>query len=74
MVNGGDAPHYAIVFPMKGGADMAPLEPSFEQMLEKAFGKFEAREILEGFGKTIARNWSEVLVYRPELSYRPSGK
>jgi len=74
LVNGGEQPHFVLVIPHENWASMAEPEVSFPAMLEKAFGRLEAGAILEGFGKTIKSQSSEMLQYRPELSYRPTAK
>lgn len=74
LANGGEGPHYVIVLPHNSWADMANPELSFDAMLEKAVGKHEADELTQTFNKSLAHTWSEVLVYRPDLSYRPAGR
>lgn len=71
LEDGGEGPHYALVISMKGWADLAGPTPSFEEMLEKAVGRHDAEELTHSFGKTVKREWTETLRYRPDLSYNP---
>lgn len=74
LASGGEQPHFALVLPRNSWADMAPPEVSFQAMLEKAYGKAEAESLSQSLDKSIKREWSETLVYRPDLSYRPAAK
>jgi hypothetical protein len=74
LVNGGEQPHFVLVLPHNSYAEMAPQEVSFEAMLEKAYGREDANALLRSLEKTIKRQWSEIIVYRPDLSYRPAAK
>lgn len=74
LANGGEHPHFALVLPLHSWADMAGPEVTFDAMLEKGLGRQEAAALLRSFGKSIHREWSEVLVHRPDLSYRPAAK
>lgn len=71
LANGGDGPHYVLVIPHNSFAEMADPEPSFPVMLEKALGRHDAEELMHGLDKSIAKQSSELLTYRPDLSYRP---
>ena len=71
MANGGDNPHFTLVLPLLGWADMEEPETPFPAMLEKAFGRTDAAAIMEIFNRTVVREYSEVLRYRPDLSYVP---
>ncbi len=74
LVSGGEAPHFVLVLPKNSWAEMAEPEVSFDAMLEKAFGRQEAESLVRTLDKTIQREWSEMLTYRPDLSYRPTTK
>ncbi len=74
LINGGERPHYVLVLPRNSYADMAPPEVSFNAMLEKAFGREEAESLQRKFGNSVRREWTEILVYRADLSYRPAAK
>ncbi len=71
LVNGGEQPHYVLIIPHDNWASMADLEPSFDAMLEKALGRHEAEAVTKSFDHSVAKQWSEMLTYRPDLSYMP---
>jgi hypothetical protein len=48
---------------------MAEPEMSFPAMLAKALGPYEAGVIDAAFGQASKSQWSEMLVYRPDLSH-----
>lgn len=72
LVNGGEGPHFVLVLPRNSYADMAEPEMSFPAMLTKAFGPYEAQVIDGAFGQASKSQWSELLVYRPDLSHVPT--
>jgi hypothetical protein len=72
LVNGGEGPHFVLVLPHNSYAEMAEPEMSFPAMLTKAFGPYEAGVILDGFGQASKSQWSELQVFRPELSHIPT--
>lgn len=74
LVNGGEGPHYVLVIPLRSWADMKEPEPSFDMMLEKALGKHEAEEVMKSVDRATKRQWSEIIVYRPDLSHIPAKK
>jgi len=69
--NGGEHPTYVLVFPHKNWADLEPPEPTFPAMLEKAYGRDEAESILKLFNKSVHGVRSEIIAFRPDLSYLP---
>ncbi len=71
LVNGGEQPHYIIIIPHDNWASMADLEPSFDVMLEKALGRHEAAAVTKALDDSVAKQWSEIQTYRPDLSYMP---
>jgi hypothetical protein len=71
--SGGAHPTFVLVLPMENWADMAPIEPSFPAMIIEAYGPEEGTALLETFGKTIKKQWSQIHQYRPDLSYVPAG-
>jgi hypothetical protein len=72
LVNGGEEPHYVLVIPHDNWADMAEPTPSLQAMLEKTLGRHEAEILFQSFDRSVAREWSEMAVYRPDLSYIPA--
>lgn len=74
LVSGGPGPQMTLVLPHDNWADFKEPEPSFPQMLENAYGKDEAQAILKSFGTTVESERSEIIRYRPDLSYRPAAQ
>jgi hypothetical protein len=72
LQNGGEGPHFVLVLPHNSFAEMAEPEMSFPAMPTKAFGPYEAGVILDGFGQATKSQWSELEVYRPDLSHVPA--
>jgi hypothetical protein len=71
LQDGGEGPHYVLFLNMKGWADLAEQNPSFDVMLEKAVGRHDAESLTHSFDQTIKKEWTETLLYRPDLSYIP---
>jgi hypothetical protein len=67
--NGGEGPHFVLVLPRASWADMAEPEVSFPAMLTKAFGPYEAGQVLDAIGQASRSQRSEILRYRPDLSH-----
>lgn len=72
LVDGGEQPTYVLVTPMKGLADLEPLEPPFPAMLEKAYGRSDADAVMKAFNDSIVSQRSHIEQHRPDLSYRPA--
>lgn len=72
LVNGGETPHLVLVLPRESYAEMAEPELSFDGMLTKAFGSYEAGVIQGAIAQSTKSQWSELLVYRPDLSHVPA--
>jgi len=70
--NGGEGPHFVLVLPRDSWADMAEPELSFPAMLTKAFGPVETGQILGAMSSSTKSESSEMLLYRPDLSYVPA--
>jgi len=71
LVDGGEQPHYVLVFYMNGWADLAEPDPSFDAMMEKTVGKHDADALSHVFDTSIQKEWTETIRFRPELSYIP---
>jgi hypothetical protein len=74
LVNGGEEPAFVLALPRKNFADMAPPSMSFDAMLEQALGREEARSVSSRLNSTLRGTHSELIRYRPDLSYEPAGK
>jgi hypothetical protein len=55
-------------------ADFAGPEKSLEQMVSESVGPYEAVELLQGVRANTVRTYSELLQFRPDLSYMPPMK
>jgi hypothetical protein len=71
LYNGGEHPTYVFVFPHKNWADFEPPEQTFRAMLEKAYGRDEADSILKLWDKSVRGVRSQIIAFRPDLSYSP---
>ncbi len=71
-VSGGKLGTYTLVLPHKNWADYQDPEKSFEAMLEEVYGRVEAEKLLKAFTKSVLSESSQILRFRPELSYTPS--
>jgi hypothetical protein len=74
LVNGGTAGTYVLSIPHKSWADFGdkPDVKPFRDMLKEAFGQAEADSIVERFDRSVERESSEIIQFRPDLSYLPS--
>jgi hypothetical protein len=71
LVSGTKQPAYILALAQENWADLAPPERSYPAMLEEAYGRQEAEAILKTFDKTIKSQYSEIFLYRPDLSHIP---
>lgn len=74
VIVGGEGPIFNVVLPMNQWADMNPPETPFEAAIEKAVGRREAESLLRSFLESIEGQRTEILRYRPDLSYVPEGQ
>jgi len=74
LMDGGEHPTFVLSIAMNGFADLAPAETPFPAMLAKAYGEFEAGEVLKAIDRSVKSVRSEVIKYRPDLSYAPAAK
>jgi hypothetical protein len=74
LYNGGEHPTYVFAFPHKNWADFEPPEQTFRAMLEKVYGHDEAESILKLWDKSVHSERSEIIAFRPDLSYVPAAK
>src|SRR5208282_3120006 len=73
LVNGGQTGEFVLSLPRKSWADFEdkPDVKPFRDMLKEAFGQAEADSIVERFDHSIEKESSEIIRYRPDLSYLP---
>lgn len=67
-VSGGKGNQVMIVSPRKNFADMAPKEPKFIDIMNKAMGEEETKAFLAEWSQTYYVGQNSLLKYRPKLS------
>lgn len=72
LIVGGDTPQLSLVLPMQKWADMNPPERPFVEVLEEILGRREAQALLDSIMDAIQSERSDILQFRPDLSYTPS--
>ncbi len=73
LVNGGQAGEFVLSLPRKSWADFAePEVKPFRDMLKEAFGQAEADSIVDRIDHSVEKETSEIIQFRPDLSYLPS--
>ena len=71
LVSGGDGPHYVLSTARDSMAAFAGPEKSLIDGLSEAVGARRAAELLETTRNATKRTYTEILAYRPEMSYLP---
>jgi hypothetical protein len=71
-VSGGEIGTYTLVLPHKNWADFKDPDKPFPAMLEEVYGRVEAGKLLKVLTKTVRSESSQILRFRPDLSYTPS--
>ena len=75
LVNGGDGPTWVISQARDKFADFNPPEgKTFAEMLEEQLGKDESRLRQEMSDASVQSVFTEIIAYRPDLSYVPAAK
>jgi hypothetical protein len=72
LANGGEGPHFIVVTDRASWADMEPLSKTLDDAMAEAYGKEEGAALLASLRKTFRRINSEMLIYRPDMSYVPA--
>lgn len=67
-VSGGYGNAVKLVSPRKNFADMAPKEPAFMDIMQKAMGEEEARAFMTNWSKTYKSGQNMLLKWEPKLS------
>jgi quinol monooxygenase YgiN len=67
-VSGGDGNSTTLISPRKSFADMAPKEPSFYDVLNKAMGEEEAKTFLADWSTTYKSGQNQLIKILPEQS------
>jgi len=73
-VSGGSGNSVILVSPRKSFADMAPKEPSFIDVMNKAMGEEETQAFLAEWGQSYKSGQNQLLKYRSDLSDYGDGK
>jgi hypothetical protein len=73
LVDGGYSPTYVVVLPRADWAGFAPGETTFGAAIREEYGD-EAAGIFEALSGSVAKQWSETIAYRPDLSYVPASE
>ena len=71
MTNGGEGPQYVLVTDRNSYKDFRPVETSLDEVMEQVYGKEEGDAVMINVRKTFTHVYSELLRYRPDLSYSP---
>jgi hypothetical protein len=71
MTNGGEGPQYVLVTDRNSYQDFNPVETSLDEVMEQVYGKEQGDAIMSNVRKTFTHVYSELLRYRPDLSYIP---
>jgi hypothetical protein len=74
LVNGGEGSRWMLVLPHYSWEELAEPPVSFSDMLAQAYGSKQAKSILDSLDSVTVREESEIIVYRPDLSYVPGQK
>ena len=74
LANGGPTGTYVLVLPRSSWADFEdkPDVKPFRDMLKDAFGQAEADSIVDRIDASVQSETSEIIQFRPDLSYLPS--
>ena len=74
LANGGPGGTYVLVLPHANWADFEdkPEMKPFPEMLKEAFGPAEADSITKRFDSSVESTTSEIIQFRPDLSYLPN--
>jgi hypothetical protein len=74
LANGGPVGTYVLVLPRANWADFEekPGMKPFPEMLKEAFGQEEADSITKRFDASVESETSEIVQFRPDLSYLPN--
>jgi len=73
LANGGPTGLYVLVLPHNNWADFEdkPDVKPFRDMLKEAFGQAEADSIVDRIDHSVEKETSEIIQFRPDLSYLP---
>ncbi len=74
IASGGDTGTWVLVLPRNSWADFGdqPNVKPFREMLKEAFGQAEADSIVDRIDNSVSSETSEIIQFRPDLSYLPA--
>lgn len=72
LASGGPGPHYVAVTNRGSWAEFAGPEKSMTKVLDEALGARKATELIDAIREATTSTYSEVLLYRPDMSYLPA--
>jgi hypothetical protein len=74
LASGGRPGHWIVTLARASWDDMKLADPSVETLLRQAYGDAEAEKALAGFRDAVESMHTELVRYRPDLSYLPAAK
>ncbi len=74
LLNGGEGPTLVLVSAREKWADFQPPEEEFGQMLGESYGKMGAENLFHKFYGSVRSFHSQIIKFRPDLSYMPAAK
>ncbi len=74
LASGGDGPHYVLSIGRDSYAAFAPPEKTMSVALSESMGARQATEVLDDLRGSTERLYSELIHFRPDLSYVPAAK
>ena len=74
MTNGGQGPQYVLATDRNSYSDFNPVEASLDDVMEQVYGKDQGDSIMANVRKTFVHVYSELVRFRPDLSYRPAAQ
>jgi len=72
LVSGGEGPHFALTVERNSWAELEPMPKSLEQVIAEVTSPTKAVELMSAVRDNTRHTYSEMLVYRPDLSYVPT--
>jgi hypothetical protein len=74
LANGGQTGEYVLSVPHDSWADFEdkPEVKPFRDMLKEAFGQAEADSIVDRIDRSVEKEMSDIVKFRPDLSYLPA--
>jgi hypothetical protein len=74
LVSGGEGPEFVLATSRASWADMEPSAKTLAQTLAEVYGPQKAVAVIQAVVGNTSHTYSELLRYRPDLSYIPAAK